>query len=108
MNDILFDIITREIVLTDSLFTTDLDFKTTDNPSVQNGGICLFGRCINLSYPMFGIGMEEPMGANMNKMAYELNRWQTQVKNDGATVATWKAVYIQPNKADFETDISYL
>jgi hypothetical protein len=99
--DIQFDIVTREIVMKDN------DFTTTENPSVQNGGILLYSRCTNLGQPMAGIGMEEVIGADMTKTAYELNRWQQMAKDDGATIAKWSAIQLPNNVVGFQTEVSY-
>lgn len=83
--DILFDPITRDIVLKGN------DFITTDNPSVQNGGILLYARASNLLRPDFQIGIEEVMGSNMGKVTYEMNRWKAMANADGATLVNWSA-----------------
>lgn len=100
MIDIEFDIRTREIVFKDN------DFKLTKNPSVQNGGIILYSSCANPLAPMVGIGILEVIGGNMTKGTFEMNRWQAQALNDGATIASWSA---KPIKNDFEvlTKVSY-
>lgn len=100
MNDITFDIVNREIVLKNN------DFEQTVNPSVQNGGILLYSRCANPVLPILGIGILEVINAGMSKVAYELNRWQSQAKDDGATIAGWKSNPVN-GSADIITDISY-
>lgn len=86
MNDIAFDITTREI------FMQKDDFLTTTNPSVQNGGILLYGRGMNPLLPMFGIGLiPEVIEGNTRDFTYELNRWQAMAILDGATLAKWTA-----------------
>jgi len=100
MKDILFDITTREIVMKNN------DFATTENPSVQNGGIILYSQCANPLVPMMGVGILNIINGNMTKAAYELNRWQAQAKTDGATIATWTAEPIG-GSANIHTDISY-
>ena len=102
MFDIEFDIVTREIVMKNN------DFATTANPSVQNGGILLYSRCAILSSPMSGVGVEDMMGANMSKVAFEMNRWQVMAKNDGATIARWEASPIGGNQVAIKTYESYL
>lgn len=101
MFDIKFDITNREV------FMLNGDFVATSNPSVQNGGILLYGRCIDPINPTVGIGIEEGINANGNKMAFELNRWQSMAIADGATIAKWTASN-NGNDADILTDISYL
>lgn len=101
MLDILFDIITRDIVMADD------DFATTVNPSVQNGGNLLFSRCANITQPMSGIGMEDVVNSNSGKATFELNRWKQMAALDGATLATWTATTSQDG-IDFKTNQSYL
>jgi hypothetical protein len=91
MLDIEFDIVTREVVLSAPLGSASMDILTTPNPSVQNGGILLYGRCLNCVYPIFGIGIEDSINSNTSQAAFELNRWQQQCKIDGATFAKWAA-----------------
>ena len=102
MDDILFDITTREIVLRNN------DFDTTDNPSVQNGGILLYGRGMNPLLPMYGIGLiPEVIDGNTRDLVYELNRWQAMALLDGATLAKWSAngaLY----QGNFIVDVNYL
>ena len=102
MLDLKFDIRTRELVLTDG------DFVSTENPSIQNGGIIQFSRCAFLSNPMLGIGMEDVINANDVKTAYEMNRWQQQAKSDGATVARWTAKKIENNGIETHTEVDWL
>ena len=98
MNDIEFDVITREIIM-----TVTGDFSVTSNPSVQNGGIILLSRCGYVANPMLGVGLEDVINAPTSKTAYELNRWQNQCINDGATIAQYSI-----NAPKVITDISYL
>lgn len=100
MNDILFDIVNREIVLKKN------DFELTANPSVQNGGILLYSRCGNPDLPMLGVGIIEIIGAGGSKEAYEMNRWQAQTLGDGASIAKWKAVN-PAGQADIGIMVSY-
>lgn len=90
MLDIVFDIITREIVMTGSGVTSD--FATTDNPSVQNGGILLRSKVAVLTNPMYGIGLpEQVMGSHASVVTAELNRWKAMCIKDGGTLAKWAA-----------------
>lgn len=98
--DILFDISTREIVFKNN------DFATTKNPSVQNGGILLYGKGVNALSPMLGIGILEIINGNMTNGAFELNRWQAQAKLDGATIAAWQAEPLN-GSANILTEVSY-
>jgi hypothetical protein len=102
VQDIEFDIVTREIVLKNN------DFSLQTNPSVQNGGISLYSRADNLRFPMFGIGAEDMINANMSKVAFEMNRWKVMVSNDGAIIARWSAVQLAGSQVGINTEISYL
>eukprot|EP01037_Dinobryon_pediforme_P011474 gene11474-11570_t len=89
-NDVEFDIIKRDIVMTGSGDTSD--FVLTQNPSVQNGGILLRSKVAILNNPMYGIGLvEEVMGSHASIVTRELNRWKAQCMQDGATIAKWNA-----------------
>lgn len=101
MQDVKFDLVTREIVMKDN------DFALQSNPSVQNGGIALYSRADNLRFPMFGIGVEDMMNAGMTKVAFELNRWKVMVRNDGAGIARWNASPFGTQVA-ISTEVSYL
>lgn len=106
MQDILFDIITREVVMFKEATPTE-DMKLTSNPSVQNGGILLFSRCANVTNPIPGIGMEQVMNGNSYNATFEMNRWKQQCLADGATLATWNGV-TENNVLKFTTDQSYI
>lgn len=108
MLDFLFDIVAREIVLTQG---THGDFVTTTNPSVQDGGALLYSRGVNLRNLMAGIDIDSIIngGAGSPAPAFELNRWKSQALNDGATVAKWNAGTVQPNgEFAFTVQVSYL
>ena len=107
MYDLQFDIETRELVLTAPLGSESLDVVTTNNPSVQNGGILLYGRCINCVYPMFGVGIEDAINSTTSNAAYEMNRWQQMCKNDGGTLVKWTATQQGPNY-EIVQEVSYL
>jgi hypothetical protein len=102
MYDIAFDITTREIIMKGN------DFFTTINPSNQNGGNILYSRCANPLAPMTGIGILEIIGANGSKAAFEMNRWQAQTLNDGATIAKWKSSPLPDNDIAIDIKQSYL
>ena len=107
--DIQFDPVAREIVLTAPLGSASMDMVTTVNPSVQNGAILQYSRCTNLVYPMFGIGMEQVFGSDMSILAFEMNRWKTQAKQDGATLAKWTSSILSGiNNFLVAIQISYL
>jgi len=89
MEDLNFDIVARDLVM-----TPDMDFAITENPSVQNAGIIQYSRVSFPTNPMLGIGMEDAVNANNTKTAYEMNRWQAQCIQDGATLAKWSSSII--------------
>lgn len=108
MQDFLFDIVAREIVLTDG---THGDFVTTTNPSVQDGGAILYSRGVNLRNPMVGIDIDSIVngGAGSPTPAFDLNRWKSQALTDGATTAKWTAGAVQPNgEFAYTIQVSYL
>lgn len=103
MLDIKFDIATREIVIKDN------DFALTDNPSVQNGGIIEVSKGANPLQPMLGIGLLPGIiGGPVRRLTFEMNRWRSQVVNDGATLAVWIPGPMIGKNAKVETKISYL
>lgn len=106
MQDIEFDIITRECFLT---IPGDLgsDLKITNNASVQNGGILVYARTPNITNPIPGIGIEQIMNSNNSNTTFEMNRWQAQAKVDGATIATWKGIPV-PKGLDITFNVDYL
>lgn len=84
------------------------DFGLTQNPSVQNGGILLYGRCFSPLEPMFGIGLiPEIINGPAPALAYEENRWVSQATIDGATIAKWSST-LAPGGANTFNDVSYL
>jgi len=102
MKDFFFDIQTREFLLDAN------GIATTNNPSVQNGGIFLASSGANPQLPMLGIGLiPQVINGSESQLTYELNRWISQVKQDGATLATWTARKI-PGGNDVVTKISYI
>lgn len=102
MQDVKFDIRTREIVMQGN------DFSLQSNPSVQNGGIAQYSRASNLRFPMFGIGIEDMMNANMTKVTFEMNRWKSMVSADGATIARWSAEPLPNGDVQVMTEVSYI
>lgn len=102
MQDLKFDIVTRELVMKNN------DFVLTPNPSIQNGGILCYSRGANPLRPTFGIGLiPEVIDGNPKVLTYELNRWKFQAIQDGATFAEWTADPSARN-SDVDTKISYL
>lgn len=94
MRDILFSIITREIVMSNN------DFAVTDNPSVQNGGILEYSLGAFPLTPMYGVGIvPQVIGGARRDLVFLLNRWQQQAYQDGATLAKW---IIEPANGDEE------
>lgn len=87
MIDLNFDIVARDLVMSDN------DFAETSLPDTQNGGIIQYSRCAFLSNPILGVGMEELINTNNGgKVAKEMNRWQAQCIQDGALTAKWSPV----------------
>lgn len=101
MHDILFSIVTREIVMDND------DFAVTENPSVQNGGILLYSLGAIPLLPMYGVGLvPQVINGARRDLVYQLNRWQQQAYQDGATLAKWE---ITPHNGDEEllNQVSY-
>lgn len=104
MDDILFDIVNREIVISGA--GSNSDFELTTNPSVQNGGSLMYSRGANIALPIFGIGVEDFINGNMTNAAKELARWQQQVIQDGGR-GSYKS-NPNTNEIDFILDVNYL
>lgn len=81
MSDINFNAVTREVVLVDG------DYSLTTNPSTQNAAIIQYSRAAINRFPLLGVGMEQIINSPDNVTAYEMNRWATQCKRDGAQLA---------------------
>lgn len=108
MLNFLFDIVAREIVLSKG---SHGDFVTTANPSIQDGGALLYSKGTNLRNLMAGVDINTIVngGAGSATPAHELNRWQAQALNDGATIAKWTSTPVQPTgQFAFTSEISYL
>jgi hypothetical protein len=107
MQDILFDITTREIVLIGA--GDNSDFETTGNPSIQNGGILLYSRGANIDLPMVGIGLiPDVINGPVSDFTFEMNRWRAQAIADQATLARWTPQKISSGAIASLTEISYL
>lgn len=103
MKDIAFDITTREIVMKNN------DFALTKNPSQQNGAIVLMSKGANPLNPVLGIGLLPGIiNAPSTALTYDMNRWKSQVINDGATLARWEAPVTPKGLAKPEIFISYI
>jgi hypothetical protein len=102
MGDLLFDPITREMVITDG------DFTFTSNPSVQNAALILYARGFNLYQPTLGVGLEDVINSHPQDVNFTMNRWKKQMIDDGATKANFKLTIDTNNKVTIKTDVSYL
>ena len=76
--DLLWDVNLRDLAIQNG------DFVLTDNPSVQNASILKEARAFSPNNPTFGIGLMESINSPVSVLAYEMNRWISQVKSDGA------------------------
>jgi len=83
MSDLQFDPQARDLVITGG------DFTVIDNPSVQNGARILNAHTFSIRYPNYGIGLQRLINADLSTVNFEMNRWVTQVKNDGAKKANF-------------------
>lgn len=101
--DIQFDPITREVQ-----FSENGDFATVSNPSTQNGGIMLEARCMNILFPIYGIGFNSQIiGSDVAQATFQLNRWNSQISQDGGR-SKWKPLNNPPNiQFNFEADVDY-
>jgi hypothetical protein len=101
MGDLKFNPETRDLVIENG------DFVIEKNTSVQNGAIIRDAHCFSLRFPIYGIGLQRIINAPLQVINYEMNRWVTQVKNDGAKKATFTAEIVD-KVAIINNSISYL
>ena len=102
MKDLAYDIATMEIIIKNG------DFDVNANMSEQNGGLFLYTKNCNLYFPMAGVGIgEQTMSSGPDVLAAELNRWQAQVKGDGAKNATWTQYIDNDGKLNFQSSCNY-
>ena len=101
MGDLQYNPQTRDLVITKG------DFTMTDNPSVQNGAIIRDAHCFSLRFPVYGIGLQRVINAPLQVINYEMNRWVTQVKSDGAKKATFTAEIVNKT-AIVNNTVSYI
>ena len=101
MTDLLFDPVTRDLVIKDG------DFVVTDNPSIQNGEVMKNAHAFSTRNPIYGIGLERVINSGLSTVNFEMNRWQAQCLQDKATKASFKASQ-NNNITDIEIQISYV
>ena len=83
MTDLLYNLDTMDISIKNG------DFEINNDVSQQNAGLILQTEHDYLLNPLLGIGIENVINSNFNVLEFELNRWKTQVLNDGAIEASW-------------------
>jgi hypothetical protein len=105
MTDILFDVVARDLILTDNDFTVTDQAQT----SVQNAGIILESRVSNLLQPQVGIGFNsQVMGGDVAQASAQLSRCVSQILADGALQANWVSIPPPPNtQFDFSLSANY-
>lgn len=102
MTDLKYDIATMELAIKDG------DFVLNNSISEQNGSLMLYTKNCNLYFPMAGVGLgQQTMNSGIDTLAAELNRWQSQVKQDGAKNATWTPENDVDGNLVFKTTCDY-
>jgi len=102
MTDLAYDIATMEITV------KDRDFAFNSNVSEQNGALFLYTKNANVYFPMAGVGIgAQTINSGVTEMALQLNRWQAQVKQDGAKSAGWNTSKDADGNLIFETNCDY-
>lgn len=102
MKDLAYDIETMELLIKNG------DFVLNSNLSEQNGSLMLYTKNCNLYFPMAGVGIgQQTMNSGTTVLTSELNRWQSQVKNDGAKNANWTPLQDKGGNLIFETNCNY-
>lgn len=101
MIDFVYDIDAQDLVVqTGGLITTD-------NPSVQNGGLILLARAFNSLNPILGINVNQVRGGSVLQANYEFNRWKSQVISDGGKAAV-SAITDNAGNTGFDWEVNYL
>ena len=100
MGDLKFNPETRDLEIENG------DFVIQSNPSVQNGAVIRDAHCFSLRFPIYGIGMQNMLNAPISSINFEMNRWVSQVKTDGATKANF-TVSLVDGLATINNTISY-
>lgn len=102
MTDLAYDISTMELTIENG------DFKLNSILSEQNGALMLYTKNCNLYFPMAGVGIgEQTMNSGTVTLSAELNRWKTQVKQDGAQNANWSSIKSTEGNLIFQTNCNY-
>ena len=102
MGDLKFDPETRDLVIQNG------DFVLETNPSVQNGAIIRDAHCFSLRNPIYGIGLQRIINSPVPVINFEMNRWVTQVKADGATKASFTIELGADKVAIIANKVSYV
>jgi hypothetical protein len=101
MADLQFNPETRDLVIING------DFVIISDASVQNGAIIRDAHCFSTRYPIYGIGLQLVINAPLSTINFEMNRWVSQVKSDGATRANFKAE-LADKVAKISNTVSYV
>jgi hypothetical protein len=100
MLDLFFDINTRDLRIENG------DFAMTTNPSVQNASIIKEARCFSLFGPAYGVGLMESINSPVSVLVYEMQRWEDQVRKDGAVIARFN-VTNKDRISNIDIEVSY-
>jgi hypothetical protein len=102
MTDLAYNIETMELSIKDG------DFVLSSNLSEQNGSLFLYTKNCNLYFPLAGVGIgQQTVNSGSTVLASELNRWQSQVKGDGAKNANWSQSEDEDGNLVFQTSCEY-
>lgn len=102
MKDLSYDISIMELVIKNG------DFVLNSSLSEQNGSLFLYTKNCNLNFPLAGVGIgQQTMNSGTQVLASELNRWQSQVKQDGAKNVTWNQSLDDAGNLKFSTTCDY-
>lgn len=83
------------------------DFKLNNSVSEQNGALILNTKNINIDFPIIGVGINDVLNSDLLTIKSYLNRWKSQVLQDGAISAEWEIVEIAPSVLTFKTTVAY-
>jgi hypothetical protein len=81
--DLKFDVNKMELVVENG------DFVLESNLSSQRGGLFLYTKNANLYFPLLGVGISGLINSDRSTQISYLNRWQSQILEDGAKTASF-------------------
>ena len=98
--DILWDISARDLTIENG------DFVLQSNSSAVNGGVIKECDIVDPTNPYYGIGLSDAINAPVDVATFQMNRWISQVKRDGAVMANF-SITNKDNITNIAINIQY-